>query len=954
MEELKEKKKYGGKAFWLSWLSSNNYNIPPTIFIPVISNNNIEDLDSFLSSKKFLEQLDYFRIDTDLYSVAIRSSGSSEDDNNESLAGHFDTIIGEMSYKDIIFNIKKVIKSVNQYFSNDYEIGVIVQKKINASFSGIIFSSNPINTSKKELLISAIQGSGQKLVAGQEVGEDVLIKNIDNDFIIKDYKIKIHKSLFYKISSIAKEIEDILSFPVDIEWCIEENTNELFLLQCRPVTGMYFKRLGVLPIDIVHESLIPDKVINNDKVQIRLQAQKNNILVSNAYLVIQSDLQDQVEKMEINKITPAEITDSFSVVLIHPKTISGKIIREFASIEKKKQEENYRECQRYGIRKYLDYDSLNKAVNLVQSSCDEDYWTCISIIQEIFVPKYTGIIKRIKNGYLIEIAKGHFVAKGIVKTSQYIIDFDFKIVRKKEISQFYQYTISKGEIKKEKGNYKINLNIEDLHNIINKLSALFNEKHNLTVEFGLLEIENKLTPYLIDLIDDTSEIQLDTDMIMEGVLSQGKIEGNLLPIDLEEGKSFHLHYHDSLEQTKKYNGKYIFLCQTPDIGLLKILKNYDNRNIGFIFKDGSILSHFAIILREKKIPAIILKSEISITKNFIVHIDAESEGIRPMERVKIKGKNYVTSYINPDLDGIACMLGYSYYKKHFFENFTPIVFGKFDLETKFLFSQIGLELPECASEQIELNGNPDNMKIINQIVLVDTHNLNQLPSFIKEEMVYEIIDHHNLEKGGKFSNTKIQNEAVGSATTLLVEKIKKANIKPSNKIAYLCASAIISNTLNFVAPSTSQRDIEAYQWLQNFCNIENDFITSMFEARSNFINYPIHSILSDNTKKFLFKKTVIGICQIETTNIVKVIESNSFEIECEKFQKHNLFDYFFFSGVDIIEKKTYVFTIDKKSSKLLKKLFHLQNDNKLQVFDRVLLRKTDFVPLLERNFKITV
>lgn len=954
MKEFKEINKYGGKAFWLSWLSSNNYNIPHTIFIPVVSSKNLYELDSFLNSKKFLKQIENFRIGKDLYSVAIRSSGSSEDNNNESLAGHFETIIGEMAYKEIVSNIKKVIQSANVYFSSSYEIGVVIQKKINASFSGIIFSSNPINTSKRELLITAINGSGQKLVAGQEVGEDILVKYIGNEFIIKNYQIEIHKKLLYKISSIAKEIEDILTFPVDIEWCIEEKTNELFLLQCRPITGINFKRIGILPIDIYHEILIPDKVINNDKVQIRLQAQKNNILVSNAYLVIQSDLQNEIQKVDINQIKPAEITDSYSVVLIHPKTISGKIVREFASIEKKRQGENYRACQRYEIRKYLDYSSLNKAINLVQSSCDEDYWTCISIIQEIFIPEYTGIIKRIKNGYLIEIAKGHFVAKGIVKTSQYLIDFDFNLIRKKEIIQSYHYTILNGEIKKEKGNLKVSLNIDELRNIIIKLSALFNENHNLTIEFGLIERSNQLIPYLIDLIDDTSEIQLDTEMIMEGVLSQGKIEGNLIPIDLEEGKSFHLHYHDSIEETKKYNGRYIFLCQTPDIGLLKILNNYDNKNIGFIFKDGSILSHFAIILRERKIPAVVLKDELSIPKNFIVYIDAEKEGMHPLERVKIKGKNYVTSYINPDLDGIACMLGYSYYKKHFFENYNPIVFGRFDFETKFVFSKIGLDLPECASEQIELNGNPNNMKIINQIVLVDTHNLNQLPTFIKEEMVSEIIDHHNHETVEVFSKAKIQNEAVGAAITLLVEKIKESNIKPSNKIAFLCASAIVSNTLNFIAPSTSSRDIEAYKWLQNYCNMENDFISSMFEARSNFANYPIYSILVENTKKFLFKKTTVGICQLEAVSVVDIVKSSSFEFECEKFKEKNMFDYFFFSGVDIIEKKTYVFTNDKKSSNLLKKIFYISNNNKLYVFDKVLLRKTHFVPLLEKYFKITI
>ena len=39
------------------------------------------------------------------------------------------------------------------------------------------------------------------------------------------------------------------------------------------------------------------------------------------------------------------------------------------------------------------------------------------IIQEIFDPKFTGIMKKNGSTTFIEIARGHFVAKGIVPMS---------------------------------------------------------------------------------------------------------------------------------------------------------------------------------------------------------------------------------------------------------------------------------------------------------------------------------------------------------------------------------------------------------------------------------------------------------------------------------------------------------------------------------------------------------
>ena len=55
-------------------------------------------------------------------------------------------------------------------------------------------------------------------------------------------------------------------------------------------------------------------------------------------------------------------------------------------------------------------------VQSIQAKSFEVSWLCITIIQEIFDPIFTGIAKKIEDGFLIEIAKGHFLPKGVVPT----------------------------------------------------------------------------------------------------------------------------------------------------------------------------------------------------------------------------------------------------------------------------------------------------------------------------------------------------------------------------------------------------------------------------------------------------------------------------------------------------------------------------------------------------------
>ncbi|MBX7047312.1 MAG: hypothetical protein K1X86_15890 [Ignavibacteria bacterium] len=636
-DKIVKKNMFGGKAYWLSWLSSNGYTIPETVYF---SKMNDQEYSNFILDSGKVQKLklllEVFRLNSKKFGIAVRSSAINEDSSESSYAGHYKSFVGNYTVEKIISNIEKVIGDFGA--AKNKKMAVVLQRKINSLYSGVVFSSNPLNNRKDEMVISLVKGMGENLVSGKVKGEDIVANYSGNELNIPKLKNLIQPKLLRELCSQVKKMENQLGFPVDVEWCIEKTTNKIYIVQCRPITTISTKKVEVIPINLKNESLIPPAVIRNDKVQIRFLAQKYGIDVSNAYLLLSNGNNDINEKI-ISKIKPEKRSKGFSIVLIHPKTIDGKIIRKFA--EREVDALNHkRPCQRYGFRTYENYKNLINILKLMQSKCFRTNWNCVIILQEIFQPEFTGIVKKLGDEFIVEIARGHFIPKGIVETSQYTLNKDCKIVYSNEVIQSYSYEITKGVAHKKPVNEKISLDVKNLKSLINKLEPLLSET-NCVIEFGLLKNKktSHLLPYLIDLVDDKSTADLSSQLISQGVISPGMASGKIHKIvNSGSDESLNLHFHDVNDTNQSINDETIFVANTPDIALLKILKNYNNKKIGFVFKEGSILSHFSILLREKGIPAVIVGEKYSnLTEGEAVKIDAFNSNLNHYERITKQG-----------------------------------------------------------------------------------------------------------------------------------------------------------------------------------------------------------------------------------------------------------------------------------------------------------------------------
>jgi len=584
---------FGVKAYWINWLYKEGYKVPKSVFF------------SYNAEKSFLQQnlnkiLNQNNIISNKY--AVRSSSTTEDSFIESKAGIFKSYLGEMSFDNILTNYENVKNS--QIIDPKGNMGVIIQELVDPLISGIIFSSNPQNFSKDEAIISYTNGLAEKLVSGKSSGIDLIVTIENNDTVNLSIADEQYKQHILKLVKKVKQIEKKLSFPVDIEWAINTN-GELVFLQCRPITGFLLENSSINLVTEKEMELIPTNLTSSDKILLRLLCEKNNIFISRAYLLTINCGSQKRIMPNLKYIQRSEFCRGYSVVVISPKRIEQKIMRAF--VGDKKKFSKFVKCHRYGVRAVSDYENLESCIDQFIRIIEKNYWVCSIIIQEIFDPIYTGIIKKNQNNFIIELAKGHFVSKGIVPMSKYIIE-NSKIVFTDEVEQEKYISIIEGCTLEYYCGYEsryknkiVSLSEDELLLIIDEFKQTCEE--NAMIEFGILENYGKIKPYLIDIVKE--DIIIDINDIKNGVLCHGNLSGRIVKLKSENADSLNLHYLNEISTNNRSNEKIVFIAKLPDISYLRLLSEFNPQNIGFIFESGSVLCHFSILLREKRIPSLI-------------------------------------------------------------------------------------------------------------------------------------------------------------------------------------------------------------------------------------------------------------------------------------------------------------------------------------------------------------
>lgn len=299
----------------------------------------------------------------------------------------------------------------------------------------------------------------------------------------------------------------------------------------------------------------------------------------------------------------------------------------------------------------------------------------------------------------------------------------------------------------------------------------------------------------------------------------------------------------------------------------------------------------------------------------------------------------VTGYINPDIDCIACSVGYAEFLKQGGKEAGAVFSGDIGKESEFVKKYLGF------LNILHVDGGLEN----DQIVLVDTSDIRAVDQSIRKENVIEVIDHRRLAYLHDFPNAKMQIDLVGSCATLITERFYDNGIIPSKESAILLFSAIVSNTVNFMSRVTTQRDKDMALWLKKYLDIPQNYISDMFEYKSDINKKNIEEVLTEEFKQYAINEKKIGVVQLEITDAVHrvlMLESDIRKI-LKKIKDEKHLDYLLLSCVDIIDGFNYFLTNDYESSNFFEKALGINGVYNGVKTDGILMRKEIYPKLVK-------
>ena len=150
-----------------------------------------------------------------------------------------------------------------------------------------------------------------------------------------------------------------------------------------------------------------------------------------------------------------------------------------------------------------------------------------------------------------------------------------------------------------------------------------------------------------------------------------------------------------------------------------------------------------------------------------------------------------------------------------------------------------------------------------KLILVDHNETKQSIEDIEHADVLEIIDHHRFG-GLKTDNPiNINTEVLGATATIIAKMyLENKSVKLSKNMAGILLGAIVSDTMNFNSPTTTQIDVEIAKKLEKLAKISHDELSKEMIANSeSLLSKRFIEIVYNDFKEYNIDGNKVGLAQ---------------------------------------------------------------------------------------------
>ncbi|MBN2121721.1 phosphoenolpyruvate synthase [Candidatus Micrarchaeota archaeon] len=204
--------------------------------------------------------------------VAVRSSATAEDLPDASFAGQQSTFLNVHGADGVVSAVKDCWASLftaraiyyrvqNNFDHMEVGLSAVVQEMVQSEKAGVMFTVNPINQKKNEIMIEGAYGLGEVVVSGSVTPDTYVVDKATGKILSKDIakqtwmmikhdgknakaeikdemqaKQKLPDDVIASLAKLGEKIEKHYEFPQDIEWAYSKG--EMFIVQSRPITTL--------------------------------------------------------------------------------------------------------------------------------------------------------------------------------------------------------------------------------------------------------------------------------------------------------------------------------------------------------------------------------------------------------------------------------------------------------------------------------------------------------------------------------------------------------------------------------------------------------------------------------------------------------------------------------------------------------------------------------------------
>ena len=290
---------------------------------------------------------------------------------------------------------------------------------------------------------------------------------------------------------------------------------------------------------------------------------------------------------------------------------------------------------------------------------------------------------------------------------------------------------------------------------------------------------------------------------------------------------------------------------------------------------------------------------------------------------------------NPDTDTITSAIVLADIETKLGNDVVAARLGEVSAETQYALDHFKVGAPEL----IESVGEGDD------VILVDHNEFQQSAQNIGQANILKVVDHHRITNFQTESPLYYRAEPVGCTATILHKMYKENDLEISREMAGLMLSAIISDTLLYKSPTTTDEDLAAGAALQKIAEVDpEEYGIEMLKAGASTKDKSAEALVTGDAKSFEMGPKTTRIAQINVVDVDEVLARKAELTEAvEKEIEAEGYDLFVLVITNILESDSTVIALGADAS-VVEKAFDVSLDEDTALLEGVVSRKKQVVP----------